>query len=110
MNSGSVYEIYFVCDGYHSKYITIDTRNIPEEALLDGFDIVASGKLFPFMAEFNLELLRQPVAIMKYEDASKGIVVDEDYSSTRIEMLQEELMRIKKFEDQKEHCRHSVCT
>lgn len=96
LKPGYLYDLIFTSEGYHTKGVRIDTRNIPEDALLDGFELDVNGKLFAFMSEFNLDVLQEPVAVLKYDDEERNFVGDEALTERRTQEINIELNRVER--------------
>lgn len=91
---GFTYDIKFSKPDYLSKIIRIDTRNIPEEERYGGFDMNIDGTLFPYREGFNTDILKDPLAIAKYDDVGDELAFDFDYSEGKAKMIQAEFKRL----------------
>lgn len=91
---GYTYDIRFAKEGYLTKIIRLDTRNIPEEERYGGFDMNVPGTLFPEREGFNTDLLKEPIAIARYFPNEDGLKFDEEYSKKKIAMIAAEHKRL----------------
>lgn len=91
---GHNYDVRFSKDGYLPKIIRLDTRNIPEEERYGGFDMNLMGTLFPEREGFNTDLLKEPLAIAKYQPNADGLMFDNDYSAKKAAMIAAEHKRL----------------
>ncbi len=91
---GYTYDIKFAKDGYLQKIIRIDSRNIPEEERYGGFQFPMDGTLFPMREGFNTDLLKEPLALIKYDSQNDGLNYDEKYGSDKREKILAEHKRL----------------
>lgn len=95
LDLGSVYDVVFSSDGYLPKNIRFDTRNLTEEESKGGFDIMIDGTLIPKIEGFNLELLKEPMAICSFNRQADGFEFDGPFSIRRQEEIDAEIFRVK---------------
>lgn len=89
---GQTYDIQFTQNGFLSKNIRIDTHNIPEEKRINTFELKFDGGLFKGPELFNPDVLKEPVAIAKW-DGKEKISVDESHAAKRKEEIKDEYER-----------------
>lgn len=88
------YHLYYSFKGYNSKYILIDTRNIPEEEKEGGFKLDLDVSLFHKRKGFDSELLEAPIGIGKYDPGQNSIEFDFDYTNVRMNLIGQEMIRV----------------
>jgi tetratricopeptide (TPR) repeat protein len=92
---GPVYDIKFSKAGeFLSKTIRVDTKNIPAEERMGGFDMNLDGTLFAYREGFNTDLLKEPMAKAKYDPAGDGFGFDGEYTEKRMKAIEEEFKRL----------------
>ncbi len=91
---GYTYDIKFSKAGFLQKIIRIDSRNIPEEERYGGFQFPMDGTLFPEREGFNTDLLKEPLALIKYDPQNDGLNYDADYSEERRKKIAAEHKRL----------------
>lgn len=91
---GHTYDIRFSKDGYLQKIIRIDSRNIPEEERYGGFQFPMDGTLFPEREGFNTDLLKEPLALIKYDSQNDGLNYDDKYGSDKRQKIAAEHKRL----------------
>jgi hypothetical protein len=91
---GFAYDIKFSKGDYLSKVVRVDTRNIPEEDVGGGFDMQVDGTLFPSVEGFNTDILRDPMAIAKYNKAADTFEFDFDYTEKKQKEIDAEFKRL----------------
>ena len=91
---GFTYDIKFSKGDYLSKIIRIDTRNIPEEDRMGGFDMNIDGTLFPYREGFNTDLLKEPLAKASYSPGGDELEFDFPYSEKKAKEIEAEFKRL----------------
>jgi hypothetical protein len=91
---GFAYDIKFSKADYLPKVIRVDTRNIPEEDVGMGFDIAVDGTLFQMIEGFNTDILRDPMAIAKYDKNGDGFAFDFGYTEKKQKEIDAEFKRL----------------
>ncbi len=91
---GFTYDIKFSKGDYLSKIIRIDTRNIPEEDRMGGFDMNIDGTLFPYREGFNTDLLKEPLARAAYDPTGDELAFDFPYSDKKAKEIESEFKRL----------------
>ncbi|MFM9985133.1 MAG: hypothetical protein ACKVOK_07870, partial [Flavobacteriales bacterium] len=89
---GQTYDIQFVQNGFLTKNIRVDTHNIPEEKRINTFELMFDGGLFKGPELFNPDVLKEPVAIAKW-DGKEKIAVDPVQAEKRKEEIKDEYER-----------------
>jgi hypothetical protein len=84
-----LYTIRFVKAGYVSKFIEIDTREIPEEKAAKGFEMKVDITLFKQYSGFDYSILdREPIAKAKYLKKTEVIDWDLAYTKKMLKLLE----------------------
>ncbi len=92
---GPTYDIKFSKAGeFLSKTIRVDTKNIPAEERMGGFDMNLDGTLFAYREGFNTDLLKEPMAKAKYDPAGDGFGFDNEYTDKRMKAIEDEFKRL----------------
>jgi tetratricopeptide (TPR) repeat protein len=103
---GPTYDIKFSKTGeFLSKTIRIDTKNIPAEERMGGFDMNVDGTLFAYREGFNTDLLKEPMAKAKYDPAGDGFGFDSEFTEKRMKAIEEEFKRLDDLDKNKNKAR-----
>ncbi len=86
------YDIKFIKDGYVTKFITIDTRNVPIDDKVGGQGFDLDMSLFEVVEGVNFDILKQPIGIAKYSPTAHGIAFDYDYTKS----IQDKIAKLKR--------------
>lgn len=79
---GYSYNIYYELEGYVTKFITIDGRNVHPEDRMGGFGFDLEMGLFQFVEGVNFDILKQPIGIAKYSPEAGDLAFDYEYTRT----------------------------
>ena len=96
MDLGSVFDVKVTCSGYIQKIIRFDMRNIPPEDQADGFNFPFEISLFKFIEGFNLDIVKEPLAICRYQTEMDDINWDMDHFQQQQKRIEEELKRLQR--------------
>ena len=92
---GPTYDIKFSKAGeFLSKTIRLDTKNIPAEERMGGFNMNVDGTLFAYREGFNTDLLKEPMAKAKYDPAGDGFGFDAEFTEKRMKAIDDEFKRL----------------
>lgn len=91
---GFVYDVKFTKQDFLPKIIRIDTRNIPEEDKAGGFEADIAGELFKAPEGFNVDILKEPMAVAKFDPETNSINFDFDYTAKRQKAIDAEFKRL----------------
>lgn len=91
---GFTYDFKFTKPEYSTKIIRIDTRNIPAEDRLGGFESNIDGELFKVPEGFNVDLLKEPMAKAYFDSQTNSIEFDFEYTEKRIDVIAAEKKRL----------------
>lgn len=99
------YKVVFTKDGYVSKNIVIDTKNIPPEEKERGwFEIPMELSLFEEVDDLDVSILSQPIGKYSFDPSSNDIVHDAAYTDkmkSKVNSLMKEYEKKKKEEEKK---------
>ncbi len=97
LDYGSDFKIVYSKAGIVSKFINIDTRNIPEEERAGGHGMNVEMTLFNELPGVDFSILQQPIGKAKYDAASGDVTWDLQYT----DQIRSELARLMKEYDDK---------
>lgn len=97
---GYVYDIKISKAGYVYKILRFDTQNINEEDKAGGFAKEPDVYLFAMIEGFNMDLLKDPIGICKYNPQVNDLDWDMTYTEAKKKMIDDELKRLKKLKEQ----------
>lgn len=101
----AVYKVEFKRNGYVTKFIEIDTRNIPpEEKERGNFFINMQMSLFEEVKDLDVSVLDQPIGKFRFDPSANDITHDAAYTSEmqkKIKNLMKEYERKKKEEEER---------
>ncbi len=83
------FELRFSKDGFVTKFIRIDTRNVPKENRVGGFGFDVDIALFQIIEGVNFDLFKQPVGIAKYSAAKGDMDFDLEYTRAFLAKIEE---------------------
>lgn len=86
---GVDYKVEFKKNGYVTKHIIIDTKNIPSEDASYGFEYPMEVNLFEDIPEIDFSILQKPVAILKFDNKTGFFEYDKDYTNSILKQLEE---------------------
>ncbi|MDZ4821879.1 MAG: hypothetical protein SH856_00280 [Flavobacteriales bacterium] len=92
---GFTYDLKFTKDGYTSKFVRIDTRNIPQEDRTGGFDVTVDMSLFKNVEGFNDNILKEPIGKADFDPIKNSIAWDFDYTERMQDKIAAEFERLK---------------
>jgi tetratricopeptide (TPR) repeat protein len=92
---GYVYDIKISKAGYVYKILRFDTQNINEEDKAGGFAKEPDVYLFPMIEGFNMDLLKDPIGICKYNPQLNDLDWDLNYTNAQKKKIEDELKRLK---------------
>ncbi len=100
------YDIRFSKDGYVSKFININTKNVPEENQVGGFGFDLDMSLFEEVEGVNFDVLKKPIGKANYVPETGEIGFDYEYTRS----IQAEIARLrreleKKYREEEERLR-----
>ena len=99
------YKIVFSKNGYVTKNIVVDTRNIPPEEKERGwFEIPMEMSLFEEVEDLDVSILNQPIGKFRFDPGSNDIVHDAQYTAemkNKINNLMKEYEKRKKEEEKR---------
>lgn len=104
LDFGYDYNIRLSKNGYVSKFININSENVPDENQVGGFGFDLNVNLFEEVEGINFDILKQPIGKAKFEEASGEIAFDFEYTKSiqaRINELRRELAKKYKEEEEK---------
>ncbi len=84
----SKYNLYFNCPGYQSKYIEINTHNVPKRDRTGGFGFDLDMSLLPLSEAPDPKYFEKPVAKASFKWKDRSIGFDYDYSKRRIREIE----------------------
>ena len=96
---GYTYDLEFSQEKYLTKIIRINTRNIPAEDMEAGFQIEFEFSLYKYVAGFNLDILKEPIAKACFDPMTNYISFDFDYTNSMNKKIEEEFKRLKAIEE-----------
>jgi hypothetical protein len=96
MNLGSVFDVKVTCSGYIQKIIRFDMRNIPPEDQADGFNFPFEISLFKFVDGFNLDIVKEPLAVCRYQTELDDINWDMEHFQQQQKRIEDELKRLQR--------------
>ncbi len=76
---GNNFWVHYSAEGYVTKFIQLDLRNVPLQEQRDGGGMDVSVTLFKADSNISYALLLSPVAIGKYDPRQKAITFDKKY-------------------------------
>jgi len=106
LDYGHEYNIRFGAAGYIAKFITIDSKNVPDEDKIIGQAIDLDMSLFQFVEGINFDILKKPIGIARYDSNAGDVSFDYKYTRS----IQEEIARLRrqleeKFKEEEERLR-----
>lgn len=91
---GSIYDFKFLKDGYLTKIIRFDTKNIPAEDVSGGFQTDMDITLFVSKEGFNQDLVKEPFGIARFNSQENSIDFDFDYTEKQMAKIESEFKRL----------------
>lgn len=91
-----VYDIKLTRAGFVQKILRFDTRNIPLEDQEGGFEATIDIALFRYIEGFNLDLVKDPMGINKFDPEANDMLWDGPYTKAKQDEIKKELERLKK--------------
>lgn len=89
LNYDHDYEVAYSKDGYVTKRIRIDSRNVPKDKKIGGQGFDYDILLFETVEGVNFDLLKQPIGIAKYIESAGKIDFDIEYTKAFLAKLAE---------------------
>ena len=86
------YDIRFTKDGYVTKFININTKNVPENNKVGGFGFELDMSLFEVVEGVNFDILKKPIGKANYVESSGEIGFDYEYTRS----IQAEIARLRR--------------
>lgn len=99
---GFSYDIKFTRQGFGTKILRFDTRNIPPEDRVNGFGLDLTMELFTIEEGFNTDILKEPIGKAGFDSQENNIAFDFGYTETmqaKIEAERKRLADLKKDAD-----------
>lgn len=87
-----LYNVRFNKDGYVSKYLSIDTRNVSENAKTGGFGFQIDMTIFEVVEDVNFDILKKPVGKAAFEEELNDISFDYEYTKS----IQAEIAKLRR--------------
>lgn len=91
---GSIYDFKFMKEGYLAKTIRFDTKNIPAEDKSGGFQTDMDITLFVAQEGFNMDLVKEPFGVARFNSQENAIDFDFDYTEKQMAKIQSEFKRL----------------
>ena len=92
LDYGHEYNIRFGGAGYVTKFITIDSKNVPDEDKIIGQAIDLDMSLFQDVEGINFDILKKPIGIARYDSNAGDVSFDYKYTRS----IQEEIARLRR--------------
>jgi hypothetical protein len=97
---GYSYDFKFNKDGYISKILRFDTRNIPAEDKAGGFQVDLNLNMFAMIEGFNLDIMKEPIGLANFNDQENNILFDFKYTERQQAKINAEKERLKKLDQE----------
>lgn len=75
------YTVVFAKNGYASKKLKFDTRNVPSDRGAFGFEFKCGVGLFKKIPGFDMSVLNEPIGFVKYNEDKKEFTHDATYTA-----------------------------
>jgi len=92
---GFSYDFKFSREGYVSKILRFDTRNIPTEDKAGGFQIDLDIRLFPMIEGFNTDIMKEPIGVASFVAQENNILFDLKHTERVQSKIKAEFDRLK---------------
>ena len=81
LNFDVIYKILYSKPGFVSKYVTIDSGNIPSVDQVSGFEMKTTMTIFKEINDIDFSLLEEPLGKAHYNSQYKEMAWDIDYTN-----------------------------
>ena len=91
---GYLYDLKFSRADYVTKIMRIDTRNIPAEDRVNGFQLDMEPSLFKYIDGFNTDILKDPMGKATFDTQTNWITFDFEYTESMKKKIEDEFKRL----------------
>ena len=91
---GYLYDLKFSRADYVTKIMRIDTRNIPAEDRVNGFQLDMEPSLFKYVDGFNTDILKEPMGKATFDTQTNWITFDFEYTESMKKKIEDEFNRL----------------
>lgn len=93
---GYAYILTFAAESYVAKKIDINTKGVPAEDMVGGFQLNMDLSLFAYIEGFDTSILDQPIGKAAFDPIRNSVDFDFDYTSRIKQLIDAEFARLAK--------------